>query len=114
VPAAAKAVDWTASHQWEFAPLDDRAFPAVRLAKEAGRAGGCRPAIYNAANEVCVAGFTRGEVAFLEIVDTVERVLAEAPDFDEPGTVDDVLAAEAWARSRARELVAAPDAPDAG
>ena len=114
VPAAAKAVDWTASHQWEFAPLDDRAFPAVRLAKEAGRAGGCRPAIYNAANEVCVAGFTRGEVAFLDIVDTVERVLAEAPDFDEPGTVDDVLAAEAWARSRARELVAAPDAPDAG
>jgi 1-deoxy-D-xylulose-5-phosphate reductoisomerase len=39
-------------------------------------------------------------------VDTVARVLDEAPDFDEPGTVDDVLAAEAWARARAHELIA--------
>jgi 1-deoxy-D-xylulose-5-phosphate reductoisomerase len=39
-------------------------------------------------------------------VDTVARVLEEAPDFAEPGTVDDVLAAEAWARDRARELIA--------
>jgi 1-deoxy-D-xylulose-5-phosphate reductoisomerase len=35
----------------------------------------------------------------------VDRVLDEAPDFAEPGTVDDVLAAESWARYRARELI---------
>jgi 1-deoxy-D-xylulose-5-phosphate reductoisomerase len=52
-----------------------------------------------------VAGFTRGELAFLGIVDTVARVLDEAPDFAEPGTVEDVLAAEEWARARARELI---------
>jgi 1-deoxy-D-xylulose-5-phosphate reductoisomerase len=52
-----------------------------------------------------VAGFTQGRVPFLAIVDTVARVLEEAPDFAEPGTVDDVLAAEAWARGRARELI---------
>ena len=96
-----------APHTWEFGPLDDEAFPAVRLAKEAGRAGRCRPAIYNAANEECVAAFTAGRLPFLGIVDTVERVLAEAPDFAEPGTVDDVLAAEAWARARASDVIAA-------
>jgi 1-deoxy-D-xylulose-5-phosphate reductoisomerase len=42
-------------------------------------------------------------------VDTVERVLAGAPDYAEPGTVEDVLAAESWARAHTRELIAAPD-----
>jgi 1-deoxy-D-xylulose-5-phosphate reductoisomerase len=105
VPDAAEAVDWRSSHVWELHPLDETAFPAVALAKAAGRAGCCRPAIYNAANEECVAGFTRGVLPFPGIVDTVARVLDEAPDFPEPGTVDDVLAAEEWARARARELI---------
>jgi 1-deoxy-D-xylulose-5-phosphate reductoisomerase len=105
VPGAAAAVDWAAAHTWELAPLDEEAFPAVRLAKDAGRAGRCRPALYNAANEECVTGFTQGHLPFLGIVDTVARVLDEAPDFPEPGTVDDVLAAESWARARARELI---------
>ena len=105
VPDAARAVDWTASHTWELRPLDNDAFPAVRLAKDAGRAGRCRPAIYNAANEECVAGFTEGKLPFLGIVDTLAHVLDEAPDFEEPGTVDDVIAAESWARTRALELI---------
>ncbi len=104
---AGPAVDWTAAHDWELRPLDDTAFPAVRLAKAAGQAGRCRPAIYNAANEECVAAFVAGTLPFLGIVDTVAEVLAQAPDFTEPGTVEDVLAAESWARARARELVAA-------
>jgi 1-deoxy-D-xylulose-5-phosphate reductoisomerase len=56
-----------------------------------------------------VAAFTAGRLPFLEIVGTVERVLAEAPDFAEPGTVEEVLAAESWARVRARELVGATE-----
>jgi 1-deoxy-D-xylulose-5-phosphate reductoisomerase len=106
VAGAAAAVDWTAAHDWELRPLDEVAFPAVRLAKAAGRAGHCRPAIYNAANEECVAAFTAGTLPFLGIVDTVGRVLAAAPDFPEPGTVEEVLVAESWARGTARELVA--------
>jgi 1-deoxy-D-xylulose-5-phosphate reductoisomerase len=106
VADAAPALDWTAAHSWELRPLDEEAFPAVRLAKAAGRAGRCRPAIFNAANEECVAGFVAGRLPFLGIVATVERVLAEAPDFAEPGTVGEVLDAESWARTRARELVA--------
>jgi 1-deoxy-D-xylulose-5-phosphate reductoisomerase len=106
VEDAAPGVDWTTSHTWELRPLDDEAFPAVRLAKAAGRTGRCRPAIYNAANEECVAAFVSGRLPFLGIVDSLEAVLAAAPDFAEPGTVEDVLAAEAWARAQARRMIA--------
>jgi 1-deoxy-D-xylulose-5-phosphate reductoisomerase len=105
VAGAAAAVDWTAVHGWEFAPLDDGAFPAVRLAKQAGLEGRGRPAIYNAANEECVAAFVAGRLPFLGIVDTLERVLEAAPDLTEPGTVEEVLAAESWAREHARKII---------
>ncbi|ROP32544.1 1-deoxy-D-xylulose 5-phosphate reductoisomerase [Couchioplanes caeruleus] len=106
VPEAAAAVDWTMAHNWELRPLDADAFPAVELAKAAGRAGRCRPAIYNAANEECVAAFAAGRLPFLGIVDTLAAVLAAAPDFDEPGTVEEVLAAETWARAQAQRMIA--------
>ena len=106
VAGAAAAVDWTLAHNWELRPLDDDAFPAVRLAKAAGAAGHCRPAIFNAANEECVAAFVSGRLPFLGIVDTLEAVLAAAPDFDEPGTVEDVLTAEDWARAQAQRMIA--------
>src|SRR3954447_26829849 len=70
VTDAAAGVDWRQAHNWELRPLDDEAFPAVRLAKQAGRTGRCRPAIYNAANEECVAAFVAGRLPFLGIVDT--------------------------------------------
>jgi 1-deoxy-D-xylulose-5-phosphate reductoisomerase len=107
VDSAATPVDWTRAHEWQFLPFDDEAFPAVRLAKAAGLAGRCRPAIYNAANEELVAAFTDGRLPFLGIVDSLESILADAPDYDEPGTVEDVLAAESWARAHARTRVAA-------
>ncbi|GAA1812609.1 1-deoxy-D-xylulose-5-phosphate reductoisomerase [Planosporangium flavigriseum] len=107
VGQAAPPVDWAKAHTWELSPLDNEAFPAVALAKAAGETGRCRPAIYNAANEECVGAFVAHRLPFLAIVDTVERVLTDSPDFEEPGTVEDVLAAESWARARARELIAA-------
>ena len=56
-------------------PLDDEAFPAVRLAREAGEAGATAPAVYNAANEVCVEEFLAGRLPFREIVATIADVL---------------------------------------
>jgi 1-deoxy-D-xylulose-5-phosphate reductoisomerase len=109
VPDAVPPMDWTAAHTWEFAPLDDDVFPAVRLAKEAGRRGGTHPAVFNAANEECVAAFLDGRLPFAGIVDTVAAVLAEAPHDGEPSGVDDVLAAEQWARDRARRAVTAAE-----
>ncbi len=102
---AAPAVDWTAAHTWTFEPLDEQAFPAVRIAREAGSAGGTAPAAYNAANEVCVDAFLTGRLAFPGIVDIVAQVVSEH-DGRAGGTAQlaDVLAADGWARERAREL----------
>jgi 1-deoxy-D-xylulose-5-phosphate reductoisomerase len=105
VPEAAPGLDWTKSASWTFEPLDDAAFPAVALAREAARLGGTAPAVYNAANEACVADFLAGSISFTRIVDTVARVLSEH-DMSRTGaaTIEDVLAVDAWARARAREL----------
>jgi 1-deoxy-D-xylulose-5-phosphate reductoisomerase len=105
LPGAAKPVDWTKASDWHFEPLDETAFPAVALAKDAGRAGGLMPAVYNAANEEAVAAFRDGRLPFLGIVDTIEAVLAAAPKFGRPSSVADVLEAENWARACARRLV---------
>ncbi|MFI9009552.1 1-deoxy-D-xylulose-5-phosphate reductoisomerase [Actinosynnema sp. NPDC053489] len=107
VPGAAAACTFDVATAWTFEPLDDETFPAVRLARQAGSTGGCLPAVYNAANEEAVAVFLGGGTSFTSIVDTVERVLAEADGWaHEPVDVAEVLAAEQWARARARELVA--------
>ena len=100
--------DWTAATSWTFEPLDETAFPAVGLARAAVAASATHPAVYNAANEECVAAFLAGRIGFLEIVDTVERVLGEHDGADRATTLtlDEVLAAEAWARDRANELLA--------
>jgi len=104
VPGAAAAVDWTTAQDWHFEPLDTAAFPAVQLAREVGSAGGALPAIFNAANEECVAAFLAGTLPFLGIVDTVARVVGDAPHLGNPRTVADVVQAEAWARGRAGQL----------
>jgi 1-deoxy-D-xylulose-5-phosphate reductoisomerase len=105
VPDAAAPVDWTRAHTWTFEPLDEEAFPAVPLARQAGAAGGTVPAVYNAANEVCVAAFLAGQIPFAGIVDTVAQVVSEHHG-EAHGAVElaDVLAADGWARDRAREL----------
>ena len=108
VPDAAPGVDWTRAHTWELFPLDEEAFPAVALAARVGETGGTAPAVYNAANEECVEAFRQGRLPFLGIVDTVARVVEEhGTGSGTPGgglTLDDVLAADAWARARAREV----------
>ena len=105
IPGAAAACRWDAAQSWTFEPLDDDAFPGVRLARAAGTAGGCLPAVLNAANEEAVAAFVAGALPFTGITELTERVLDAADGWtDDPATVADVLAAEEWARGRAREL----------
>ena len=112
VPDAAPAVDWTKAHTWELFPLDDEAFPAVRLARRAGTAGGTFPAVYNAANEECVDAFRAGRLPFLGIVDTIARVMDEHEQQTGELTLDGVLAADEWARAAARRLTAEPTGTD--
>ena len=99
VPGVGVPLDWTTAQTWTFEPLDDDAFPAVRLAKRVGAAGGTYPAVFNAANEEAVAAFHAGRIPWTGIVETVERVV----DAHEPGelTLEGVLASEAWARAEA-------------
>ncbi|GAB3494091.1 1-deoxy-D-xylulose-5-phosphate reductoisomerase [Nocardiopsis coralliicola] len=108
VAGAAPGLDWTRAQSWTFEPLDGAAFPAVALACEVGAAGGTAPAVYNAANEEAVDAFLRGRLAFPAIVDTVAAVVSERPADPAPGslTLDGVRSADAWARTRARELCA--------
>ena len=117
VADAAPACDWTTATSWDFFPLDDDAFPAVRLARTAGSAGGTAPAVFNGADEACVAAFLAGDLAFTGIVDTVARIVDEHLAADEGATggsawidgnnvtLPDVISADAWARRRAAEIV---------
>ncbi len=110
VPGAAAACDFSTASCWEFEPLDTEVFPAVELARRAGRAGGCMTAVYNAANEEAAAAFLAGRISFPAIVRTIADVLADAEERaphlrDAPATVDDVLAAQRWAREKAGRLI---------
>lgn len=88
----------------DFEAPDYERFPCLKLAREALAAGGARPAILNAANEVAVAAFLKGQIGFLEIAaivaDTLNRYDPAAPD-----TLDQVLAIDAEARILAGERV---------
>jgi 1-deoxy-D-xylulose-5-phosphate reductoisomerase len=101
-------VDWTKAQSWDFEPLDDEAFPAVALARRVGEAGGTWPAVYNAANEVAVDAFHEGRIGFVGIVDTVAKVVeayaAEPASHVRDPTLDDVLAADTWARDAAHRI----------
>ncbi len=118
IAGAAAACDWTSASTWTFEPLDEEAFPAVELARRAGRLGGTAPAVFNAANEECVDAFHERRIPFLRILDIVEAVLEEHLSTAGSSGADVgsslvpssglslelVLAADRWARARARTL----------
>ena len=104
---AGYGMDWSTATTWEFLPLDDVAFPAVQLCREAGLRGGTAPAALNAANEECVAAFLAGRLPFTGIVETVSRVVQEH-EFRERPTLGEVLETETEARAAARRLLGTP------
>ncbi len=116
VPHAAAPCDWSTAATWTFEPLDESAFPAVRLARRAGERGGTAPAVFNAANEEAVEAFRVGRLPFLGILDVVTAVLDDCvpvgmsagshdQQFRNPLRLADVLAAEQHARVSARALI---------
>ena len=106
VPGAVQGLDWSQASQWTFEPVDDAVFPAVEMAKDAGRRGQTFPAVFNAANEQAVDAFHDGKLSFLGITDVIAQVMeAHTP---EAMTLEGVLQAERWARSHADALIAQP------
>lgn len=94
-------MDWTRVAQLDFEPPDLTKFPLLGLAFCAGGRAGC---VLNAADEVAVEAFLGGRIPYLAIAEVVERTLAAVPG-PPAASIDEVLACDREARSRARELV---------
>ena len=97
-------LDLVAIGRLDFEAPDAVRFPAIRLTRGALDAGGARPAILNAANEIAVAAFLNREIGFLEIAAIVEDTLSVYHPAA-PGTLEDVLAVDVEARGHARRQV---------
>lgn len=102
----ARSFDPVSAGSLTFEEIDHARFPAFRLGVEAGRTGGTAPAVFNAANEVAVAGFLQGQIPFTAIPQIIEGALA-AHTLASATTLDEVLAADRWARERATEAIGA-------
>jgi len=87
-----------------FEAPDVETFPLLKLAREAGEAGGTAPCVLNAANEVAVGAFLDGPLPFLGIAEVVERTLAAA-DAPAAHDLDELAEIDSDARVRAREAV---------
>ncbi|AKM06817.1 1-deoxy-D-xylulose-5-phosphate reductoisomerase [Pelagerythrobacter marensis] len=97
-------LDLAAIGSLTFEAPDEQRFPATRLARDAAHSGGGAPAVLNAANEVAVASFLAGQIAFTQIALVVEETLDRYAPLA-PSTLDDVLAVDTEARVRAREIM---------
>ncbi len=102
----AERLDWGRAMHLDFDPPDFQRFAALGLGLEVARTGGTSGAVLNAANETAVAAFLAGELGFREIVPLVRDVL-ENHDFDPNPTLDQLMAADRWARQEASRWVCA-------
>ncbi len=83
-----------------FEEPDTERFPAIDLARRAGEVGGTLPAVLNAANEIAVEAFVNRQINFPQITETVRRVM-DAHQIVAHPSLDQILAADAWARQEA-------------
>ena len=88
--------------QLDFCPPDLKKFPCLRLAYEAAEAGGAKTIALNAADEVAVDAFLKGEIGFADISRVVAQTLDETSD-RHPESIEEVLAVDAQAREVARQ-----------
>jgi len=97
-------LDLAAAGSLSFEAPDTETFACLRLALEAGRAGGTAPTVLNASDEVAVGAFLDGRIPFTGIAEVVERVLEEMPA-QPVGHFEDLFAADAEARERSAEQI---------
>lgn len=100
------AIDWTTLARLDFQPPDLEAFPCLRLAYDAGRAGETAPAWLSAANEVAVEAFLAGSIRWVDIGEVVDAALQRWPG-SPASDVEAVLAADAQARDVALAVISA-------
>ena len=96
-------LDWNKIKELTFAPPDYKKFPCLEIAIKAAKVGGTGPTVLCAADEVAVELFLQESIKFNDIARLVERVLQEHQTVPHP-TLDDILAADNWAREKAAEI----------
>ena len=104
IPAGVDPLDLAATGVLAFERPDEQRFPCLRLAREAMQAGGTHPAVLNAANEVAVAAFLAGRLAFTGIPALIEQVLAQIP-VSPALELANILSADQAARACAESLI---------
>jgi len=86
-----------------FEPPDLERFPALAVAFEVAAVGGTAPAVFNAANEIAVAAFLDGGIRFTDIARVIRETVDKLNIVSQP-TLDDILAADGWARETATQM----------
>ena len=102
--AAIPGLDWSRGLRLDFDAPDHERFPCLGLAYKAVTAGGSLPAVLNAANEEAVAAFLEERIPFPAIPETIQEVMEASPGAG-ARSLEDVLDADAWARTRTREAL---------
>ncbi|WP_239616981.1 1-deoxy-D-xylulose-5-phosphate reductoisomerase [Cohnella mopanensis] len=99
----ASPLDLLATGALHFRKMDFERYPCLRLAYEAGREGGTSTTVFNAANEIAVARFLKGEISFLAIEGIIEEVLSRHLSIVSP-SLEAILETDAWARIEASSI----------
>lgn len=97
-------IDFAKLAQITFETPDFERFPCLKIAFEAGRAGGTYPTVMNAANEVLVDLFLRERIGFMDIPLFIDQVLSKHQNKEKP-SLEDILESDRWARNMIREVI---------
>lgn len=100
-----ESLDLLKAGRLTFEKPDCETFPCLKLAYEALRLGGTYAAALNAANEVLVEQFLNDRIGFYDIPRYIEKTLERHSSAKEPG-IEDILAADAWAREFVKQKIA--------
>ena len=104
MPGAVKSLGLTSIPPLTFEEVDTKRYPAVKLAQQALKEGGSMPAVLNAANEIAVAAFLDKKIRFGGITDLVAATM-RAHEVNSARTLRQALNADAWARTKAAQLL---------
>ncbi|AVG12459.1 1-deoxy-D-xylulose-5-phosphate reductoisomerase [Paenibacillus larvae] len=103
LPSPGKSLNLAEIGKLHFHRMDFDRFPCLRMAYECGKAGGTATTVFNAANEVAVARFLKGEISFLKIEDLIERTL-NAHNPETMPSLEEITEADSWARTFASQI----------
>ncbi|MCI2425723.1 1-deoxy-D-xylulose-5-phosphate reductoisomerase [Candidatus Acetothermia bacterium] len=104
LPSDCQQIDLLKLKRLEFSPINDELYPAFTTVITAGKIGQTAPAVINAADEVLVERFLKQNIPFTGIADGLAKIIKEHHVVKQP-TVDDLLAADTWAREAAANLI---------